>query len=582
MQPASPLFELERSILACRQHALPPALPPHPPQDLENRLKPDAPQEPKRSQQPVQAMAFDDDSAIELSYDSMTLATELSYPGYDHGNGYGNGYENGAAAFAETIEVQSNHQTFPAAIDYETRQQPYPQTFEVEQFANEPSPYYNVPIAFEAEQFANEPSPYYNVPIAFDYQPEAFAAGLSDDAYEVESFEAEPVYNPPEPAAFSWSGESQPFETSDSEAFAADLQAILHGEKTYQPELKQAIPKTEEAEAQSASPEASPVNPPPHSATHAIFDDIAQNMAYATSFDLGTLAMEQRFDQFDRQLDREDTQTTVDVTPQAAVQMSDDEWAASLSILKKPEDLVSLLNGKLLKVRSIPPPKTGVPVTSVDVMVQESLEPSKAEMESPQPPKLIKEPINLYTLPAASWVLPLYLKQQPDKSYLIDQNGTAAEKIAAYYLPWNSGEAYAMQLGDTSDYFFTVQLNGCCFMVGGTRSNPLVIHANYDSPRLQPDLTGLTTQKQKEDATFSHQLNRYKLFYGNMAHELINKNLLDSKLPISVFDPAYYLSPTSSSASVFGIRKAGQWTFYYNCRKGDRIVTAELWPNVLT
>ncbi|NEP86284.1 MAG: hypothetical protein F6K18_05300 [Okeania sp. SIO2C2] len=123
-------------------------------------------------------------------------------------------------------------------------------------------------------------------------------------------------------------------ELSDAQAFAEDLQAILNGEKTYDAEQKQVVPtsppaKLEAAPAPTSHPhdifdqgQAATPTPPqqqaepepvPMSRSHAVFDQMGKNMAHTTDFDQGTvdLALEMRFDEFDRLLDRKVQQMTV-------------------------------------------------------------------------------------------------------------------------------------------------------------------------------------------------------------------------------------------------------------------------------
>ncbi|NEQ76480.1 MAG: hypothetical protein F6K23_27670 [Okeania sp. SIO2C9] len=113
---------------------------------------------------------------------------------------------------------------------------------------------------------------------------------------------------------------------SDAQEFAADLQAILNGEKTYDAEQKQVVStsppaKTEAKVAptphphdifdkgETAIPPQKQVEPEPvpMSRSHAVFDQMGKNMAHATDFDQGTvdLSLEQRFDELDRILDEE-------------------------------------------------------------------------------------------------------------------------------------------------------------------------------------------------------------------------------------------------------------------------------------
>ena len=48
----------------------------------------------------------------------------------------------------------------------------------------------------------------------------------------------------------------------------------------------------------------------------------------------------------------------------------------------------------------------------------------------------------------------------------------------AYYLPYQPKKTFTMALGAECDFFFTDAINGCSFQVGGTRSAPVVTHAN--------------------------------------------------------------------------------------------------------
>lgn len=179
----------------------------------------------------------------------------------------------------------------------------------------------------------------------------AMALGNAAEAYEVESFEtATPIPDPtplppastpiqativpdhapqphksaqPETAATSppassayaqAASDDEDLWSADAAAFAADIQSILKGEKTYDPTQQQVIettatpvppdPSSGQPPAQPPAPptppDAAPATPPTQS--HAIFDQIAKNMTYANAYDLGDLSMAQRFDAFDRML----------------------------------------------------------------------------------------------------------------------------------------------------------------------------------------------------------------------------------------------------------------------------------------
>lgn len=70
----------------------------------------------------------------------------------------------------------------------------------------------------------------------------------------------------------------------------ADLRAIFQSPKTYEERPRPPAPEKEVTLKPSE---------------HAIFDKIAQNMRFANAYDLGSYAMEQRFQQFDREIDAE-------------------------------------------------------------------------------------------------------------------------------------------------------------------------------------------------------------------------------------------------------------------------------------
>ncbi len=90
---------------------------------------------------------------------------------------------------------------------------------------------------------------------------------------------------------------------SSEDDLNADLEAILRGEKIYDPATKKTIDKN-----QASTPAAQAVNNTPNTpaplpdttSEHAIFDRIAQSMQYANAYDLGSVDIEKRFSEFDR------------------------------------------------------------------------------------------------------------------------------------------------------------------------------------------------------------------------------------------------------------------------------------------
>jgi hypothetical protein len=83
----------------------------------------------------------------------------------------------------------------------------------------------------------------------------------------------------------------------DEEELAADMKAILSGQAVYDPDTGRTRPR-EQARPQPAPAGQAPPGLPPNG--HAIFDAIAQSMQHANAYDLGTIDLDDRFDDFDR------------------------------------------------------------------------------------------------------------------------------------------------------------------------------------------------------------------------------------------------------------------------------------------
>ena len=80
-------------------------------------------------------------------------------------------------------------------------------------------------------------------------------------------------------------------------------------------------------------------------------------------------------------------------------------------------------------------------------------------------------------------------------------NGTVfADWFPAYFLPWGAGKIGRMRLPAQPAAtvpvpvraFFTAEMNGCSFVVGGSKKSPVVAHYNVANP------TGALTQNQKD------------------------------------------------------------------------------------
>lgn len=106
-----------------------------------------------------------------------------------------------------------------------------------------------------------------------------------------------------------------------NDEFAEDIKAILQGQKVFDPDKKQTVKKGEspsnellkQSGRKNAPPRSKPVEEDeelePSKNEHKIFEKIAQSMKYANSYDLGSIAMEKKFDQMESDLEKEEIRT---------------------------------------------------------------------------------------------------------------------------------------------------------------------------------------------------------------------------------------------------------------------------------
>jgi hypothetical protein len=93
--------------------------------------------------------------------------------------------------------------------------------------------------------------------------------------------------------------------TPSDDDFMKDLQQILSGEKVFDARTRTTMPRDQ---LERPSPAAVPASSDKSSA---IFDQIARSMEYSNAYDLGTIELENRFADFDRQSDQAKRKKTV-------------------------------------------------------------------------------------------------------------------------------------------------------------------------------------------------------------------------------------------------------------------------------
>jgi hypothetical protein len=63
--------------------------------------------------------------------------------------------------------------------------------------------------------------------------------------------------------------------------------------------------------------------------------------------------------------------------------------------------------------------------------------------------------------------------------------------LNTFELPWSPDKATWIQFSSEAELFVTPQLTGCSVMVGGSRTKPIIVHANFAN---SPDLDSASTE----------------------------------------------------------------------------------------
>lgn len=264
----------------------------------------------------VESQAFDWDEAIDLQYSENTYPTAASFNSLttdDNNQNFGLHNE------ALTYQVKAFEAEDEAVSELTDENEQGSKAFEVNSYHSAPKTFDNSrafgentynskreptdeehddSTAFEFNHYNSVPKPnhqVYNAPktvtVDATVVPSNPPAQPAEPAIDFDEFDREPASS----------------RASDANAFAADLEAILRGEKVYEPPAETSTPTTApqpqfppapQSQAQSVAPK--------KPSAHDIFDQMGRNMAHASAFDLGTFSLEQTFDEFDELLDREE------------------------------------------------------------------------------------------------------------------------------------------------------------------------------------------------------------------------------------------------------------------------------------
>jgi hypothetical protein len=117
-------------------------------------------------------------------------------------------------------------------------------------------------------------------------------------------------------------GEGLSYDASDEE-FARDIGAILQGQKVYDADQKKAVGKDSSAPPLKQDKVENHGKPAPKDDVldptkneHRIFEKIAQSMAYANSYDLGAIALEEKFELMQKEIEKEDVNKVLQHQPE--------------------------------------------------------------------------------------------------------------------------------------------------------------------------------------------------------------------------------------------------------------------------
>lgn len=427
----------------------------------------------------------------------------------------------------------------------------------------------------------------YNEAIELQYQGNSFAAALDyttteqfdldDDisTIEVESFEVKednqtseaviPEVLPPESEE-----DTESEQATEAEAFEADIQAILSGAKAYEPKQQKTSdnssliqPKNNTAPQENTPTKQTPSPQPQTENPHAIFDKIAQNMAYANSFDLGTISLEQRFDEFDDLLDAQESKAlTVKSSP--AIEEND---LIELNYADFEHDLALMSEGGNLISKSIEQQELFIskPEEFLTKNPVELRGLNKTDFPYSKGEEIvfnIEESDNsIYFQQKTHPILDIYLKKaKPDQPGFPDIFQISLTKSftnqdqGVRLLPWKDNKVTYCKLDNNAEWFFTGPLTGCHIYVGhigNDNDTPYVFHVN-DNTTGNDIKSNIKAKDEKIKLLITSKLSNLTI-----THRLIRTDYAseDKKTPYNAF--------------VYGKKINKEWKFYVHSFEYD-------------
>ena len=140
-------------------------------------------------------------------------------------------------------------------------------------------------------------------------------------------------------------------------------------------------------------------------------------------------------------------------------------------------------------------------------------------------------------------------------------------KDRAYYLKWNADEAYAITLGHEAQLFFTARIDGCGILVFSTPHSLIIIHHNVRVAAVGPLFLPSVVESQ-QDYNLRNRENRFDV--RAQALQALSQHIVSTNPGIrggTALDARRYMA-AGHAASVFGVKRGGQWRIYVNSKTG--------------
>lgn len=261
----------------------------------------------------VRAQSFDWDEPIELTYNSES-DSYVANAAYED-EGYDEDYE--ASAFDyDQDEGYGDDDYAASAFDYDEDDYDEAEAFEVESFDEDDENGAHVGQAFSAvdldEETLAEDLDFSDLDAALEQEIPSKAMGDSDFAADLQAIiTGQKTYNKDRGGMVSANPDEQQMSTAaatdSTSALPDDIREAVDNPHDVFSQMAQQMPHNQMNSTSLPLARSKEDTSDDEQKPHDVFDRMGHNMSYANSFDLGSISLEQRFDEFDDLLNKEKT-----------------------------------------------------------------------------------------------------------------------------------------------------------------------------------------------------------------------------------------------------------------------------------